>query len=140
MGRRFSVRVQLQPGVLGKVWSVPHSWSSSRATIPFFFWWDFVVPAVPRGTWGVLEHNSPSKHSKNQIPDYFISQNSSRSSALSQDPGAAGLPPCSIPKFPFFPFLLRLCHAEFTARRVILSVNFFFFLLMIFLFSFESTG
>lgn len=38
-----------------------------------------------------------------------------------------GSPPAAFPNSLFFPFLLRLCRAEFTARRVILSVNFFFF-------------
>lgn len=53
------------------------------------FLWDFVVTVVTRGTtvwvsWCSPSAHSPSEHSKKEIPDYFISQNSSKTSALSR--------------------------------------------------------
>lgn len=53
------------------------------------FLWDFVVTVVTRGTtvwvsWSSPSAHSPSEHSKKEIPDYFISQNSSKTSALSR--------------------------------------------------------
>lgn len=121
--------------------------------------------------WSSPSAGSPSEHSKKVIPDYFVSQNSSKTSALSQGreagkpfllcrsppvPAQLGLlvpvlvpsiqvglgplppPPSSPAAFPnpFFPRVLRLRRAEFTARRLILSEGFFYD----FIFVFESTG
>lgn len=64
MGKRFSVRLQLQPDVLGKMWDTPTCFPAPAA-IPepqfflffFFFFcvWDFVVTVGTRGELGVLQ-------------------------------------------------------------------------------------
>lgn len=65
MGRRFSVRVQLQPGVLGKVWSESAAACSSIPLLEQFqshnspFLWDFVVTAGQLGCPGAAPQHIP---------------------------------------------------------------------------------
>lgn len=66
MGRRFSVRVQLQSGVLGKVWSesaaacsnIPASGAVPEPQFPFFLW-GFEVPAGQLGCSGAAPQHIP---------------------------------------------------------------------------------
>lgn len=91
MGKRFSVRLQLQPDVLGKMWDTPTCFPAPAAIPePQFFLFSFIFLCVGfcghcRNKGGVGSvAASPSEHSKKQIPDDFISQNSSKSSAFLQ--------------------------------------------------------
>lgn len=152
MGRRFSVRVQLQPGVLGKVWSewapTSHSWSNPRATIPPFFCgilWPLQWQGTVGVSWSSSSAHSSSEHSKKINPWLFCLLKFQQKPRLCPRGGRVTNPSCSLPAAPKFPFyflcVLPLCCAEFTARGlIILSEVVFFFINNNFLFIFESTG
>lgn len=157
------MRAQLRPGALGKAWSerapTSRSWSSSRATIPPFFRWDFAVSVVTRGSW--VSWSSPSARSRSGHAEkrrsLIISSPEIPAEALWQgregdkpfllcrsSPVPALVPSIQLllplaAAFPnplFSPHVCSDSAAPSSARRLILC----YFFLNDFLFIFESTG